>query len=116
MRSVLIETVQVFANRRPVENLRLFLGTSHNGNEISANSDFLNQFRFRLIAVSRDEVKSLPLDYCSNKTTCSACVRLQDPYCAWESRKGACVSRSAGWLGGNFVQVCSAPFLSLRKR
>jgi len=60
----------------------------------------------RLIVVSQDEVKVMPLHYCSNRTTCGGCVRLQDPYCAWDVGAQRCVGRSdSNWIDGTYKQA-----------
>uniref|UniRef100_A0A915L2U6 Semaphorin-1A n=1 Tax=Romanomermis culicivorax TaxID=13658 RepID=A0A915L2U6_ROMCU len=50
----------------------------------------------KLIIISRDEVKTAPLHFCANKTNCGACVRLRDPYCAWDADNGNCIAVTNG--------------------
>ncbi|KAF0289647.1 Semaphorin-1A [Amphibalanus amphitrite] len=45
----------------------------------------------RLIVVTDDEVRALPLHRCGDKAVrCADCVRLQDPYCGWEAAGQRC--------------------------
>ncbi|KAG7301574.1 hypothetical protein JYU34_014542 [Plutella xylostella] len=67
----------------------------------------------RLIAVSDRAVLSLRLHRCSSDkiSSCSECVALQDPYCAWDKQAGRCRAYSHGvsrWLDENsFYQSVS---------
>lgn len=91
--SVLIETVRVFPTRAAVQNLLVYsreISNAVDDDQTSTSDDS------KLVVVSQDEVKSLPLHYCSNRTTCSSCVRLQDPYCAWDVAASACIGRTNG--------------------
>lgn len=38
-----------------------------------------------VVIVSADEIASLPVHNCAQQTSCSKCVQLQDPHCAWDS-------------------------------
>ena len=44
------------------------------------------------MALSEHEVKTFPLSRCESTAllSCPACVRLQDPYCAWNVKTQAC--------------------------
>ncbi|XP_022692617.1 semaphorin-1A-like isoform X2 [Varroa jacobsoni] len=44
----------------------------------------------QLIIVSDNRVQGIPLYHCDLAKTCSQCVQLQDPYCAWSPKKGEC--------------------------
>uniref|UniRef100_A0A8D8ZYR5 Semaphorin-1A n=4 Tax=Cacopsylla melanoneura TaxID=428564 RepID=A0A8D8ZYR5_9HEMI len=76
--SVLIEELEVFSTRAPVVNLKI-VRTSHSQEG-------------RLVVVTGGEVVSLALHRCSKVTTCGSCVKLQDPYCAWDKQKSECAS------------------------
>ena len=56
----------------------------------------------RLIVVTDDEVRALPLHRCGDKAVrCSDCVRLQDPYCGWEAAGQRCAPvDSPAWPEG----------------
>ncbi|KAG8232770.1 hypothetical protein J437_LFUL012909 [Ladona fulva] len=77
---VVIEEIQVFPPNVPIRNLKVVRetrGSVQNG---------------RLIVVSDQEVQSLSLHRCySDKIlSCSECVALQDPYCAWDKQNQKC--------------------------
>ncbi|KAI5709727.1 hypothetical protein M8J75_002787 [Diaphorina citri] len=78
--SVLIEELQVFPPGVPVHNLKI-VRASHAQDG-------------RLVVVTGGEVVSLALHRCSSSkiTSCSECVGLQDPYCAWDKHNGVCAS------------------------
>ncbi|XP_044736328.1 semaphorin-1A isoform X2 [Chrysoperla carnea] len=83
--SVVIEEIQVFPIHMAVRNLQVVDG--------------------RLIAVSDNEVQSLRLHRCDSNqiSSCSECVALQDPYCAWDKQSGKCRSYGAPrWDEENF--------------
>ena len=46
----------------------------------------------RLIVVTDDEIRAVPLSRCDSGRVghCSACVRLRDPYCAWDENGRLC--------------------------
>ena len=77
--SVVIEDIQVFDTDTPVINLKVY------------RSSLTGEAK--LIVVSRDEIKSIPLHRCHLKKTCGECVAMQDPYCSWEDK---CVPSNAG--------------------
>ena len=56
----------------------------------------------RLVVVSDDEVRALPLHRCGDKAVrCPDCVRLQDPYCGWEAAGQRCAPiDSPSWPEG----------------
>jgi hypothetical protein len=76
-RATLVEAIRVFDRMEPVVNLM----TSDN----------------QLVVVSRDQVAGIPLFNCGEQRSCSSCVRLQDPYCAWDLSSSHCVGRSDGY-------------------
>lgn len=108
--TVHVETIQVFHNPQSVDNLRVYSGKTnlqYQTNELG-ESAIPVATEPRLIAVSRDEVRLLPLHYCNNVSSCSGCVRLRDPYCAWNMRLSVCEGRTEGsWYGGDFIQDIS---------
>ncbi|GLH02989.1 Semaphorin-1A [Gryllus bimaculatus] len=79
---VVIEEIQVFPPHVAVRNLKVVRDSSFDDG--------------RLIVVSDSEVQSLRLHRCySDKIlSCSECVALQDPYCAWDKQSQKC--RSVG--------------------
>lgn len=65
--TVVIEDIQVLRTDEPVKELKIYRqGTIE-----------------KLIVISKENIKSIPLHRCSEHKTCSSCVALQDPYCAW---------------------------------
>ncbi|KPJ03310.1 Semaphorin-1A [Papilio xuthus] len=85
---VVVEELQAFGAGSPVRALRV----ARAGRDAA-----------RLIAVSDREVLSLRLHRCSSDkiSSCSECVALQDPYCAWDKQAGRCRAYSHGvsrWL------------------
>lgn len=90
VRPVVIEEIQVFAGHVPVRGLHVL--HNNNGGKVQEG---------RLIVVADGEVQSLRLHRCdSNKiSSCSECVALQDPYCAWDKVQGKCRSHGANRWG-----------------
>ena len=76
----------MFASHVPVKKLAVF------------SSDSV------LIALSASEVKSVPLQRCSRADSCSTCVGLQDPYCAWSEDEGVCADHTGSGNGTGLVQ------------
>ncbi|XP_065165255.1 semaphorin-1A-like isoform X2 [Atheta coriaria] len=46
----------------------------------------------KVIVVGRDEVRLAEILHCNSMKSCGACVQLQDPHCAWNTKKLSCVS------------------------
>jgi len=46
----------------------------------------------QLLVTTREQLLQLPLHRCAVALTCSACVRLQDPYCGWDILSSSCLS------------------------
>lgn len=74
--TILVETILVFGNGQAVNNLMIY--TPELDNDISERRSDMpfsstSSSEARLIVVSQDEVKVLPLHYCSNRTTCRSC-------------------------------------------
>lgn len=63
--ATVIQSVSVFQKGVPIVNL---LTTKDN-----------------VVIVSSDEIASLPVHNCAQQSSCSKCVQLQDPHCAWDS-------------------------------
>ncbi|PAV62326.1 hypothetical protein WR25_12440 isoform D [Diploscapter pachys] len=57
----------------------------------------------QLVVVSSNEIAAIGVQQCEQQTSCSRCVQLQDPHCAWDVNSGRCVSESS-WSGGHFIQ------------
>ena len=91
---VVIEEIQVFSVTVPVTNLMIHRGTDRQPGQA------------RLIVSSQSEVVALKLQRCySDKvTSCGECVKLRDPYCAWDKRKQKCVAVGSWTLGANLFQ------------
>ncbi|KAL3867171.1 hypothetical protein ACJMK2_044393 [Sinanodonta woodiana] len=75
--SVVIEDIQVMAKNEPIISLKIYKGRIE-----------------RLIVMSQENIVSIPLHRCSQQKTCSDCVKLQDPQCAWSD--GKCMARPKG--------------------
>ncbi|XP_074036779.1 semaphorin 1a isoform X2 [Leptinotarsa decemlineata] len=89
VRTVVVEEIQVFPVHVPVRGIKIMKGAKGDKEES------------RLIVVSDTEVQSLRVHRCdSNKiSSCSECVALQDPYCAWDKVQGKCRSKGLGRWG-----------------
>lgn len=90
VRPVVVEEIQVFPAHVAVRGIKILKNNS-NGKKDEG----------RLVVISDSEVQSLRLHRCdSNKiSSCSECVALQDPYCAWDKVQGKCRSRGSGNWG-----------------
>ncbi|XP_050313585.1 semaphorin-1A-like [Anthonomus grandis grandis] len=73
-KALVISDNDVFAKGTPVTQLAL--GQGYGG----------------VVAVSKNETKLVVLNHCKQITTCSECVELRDPHCAWDQIKNVCVS------------------------
>jgi len=78
--SALQEEIQIFDHTVPVLNLLI---VAPEGPET------------RLIALSTDSVKSIPVHMCHKIETCAACTIVSKPYCAWDTLNGECVAHSS---------------------
>jgi len=87
---VIIEEVSVFPSKVAITNLLVY----H------------TFYEAKLLVVSTAEIQAIPLHKCQERaSTCGSCVRLQDPYCAWDLQRQVCSSsRSRFWSRENFVQ------------
>lgn len=89
---VVIEEIQVFPLTVPVTNLLIHRGRGDD--------------EARILVSSPNEIVAMKLQRCySDKvSTCSECVKLRDPYCAWDKRKQKCVAVGSWTLGSNLFQ------------
>uniref|UniRef100_T1JFQ1 Semaphorin-1A n=1 Tax=Strigamia maritima TaxID=126957 RepID=T1JFQ1_STRMM len=96
--TVVIEEIQVFAKNVSITNLRVYRTVDPNTG--------LEQGQ--LIVVSDDEILSIKLERCYTDriASCSECVALKDPYCAWDEKNQKCTSAgSPRWSAGqSFLQ------------
>ena len=86
------EEIQIFSPTVPVLNLLIVEPTA---SDLSGG---------RLIILSADNVKSIPLDNCLSKDSCEACMLSIS--CGWEEREGRegrCVRHNQGEAGGRLV-------------
>ncbi|CAL4114259.1 unnamed protein product, partial [Meganyctiphanes norvegica] len=90
IKPVIIEEIRVID--RPIVNLQM--AKVANG-------------RSKLIVITDVEVKSIELHRCGRAKTCSKCVDLQDPYCAWFEGSGRCAGVSATFAGPVFQNITS---------
>jgi len=81
---ILIEELQVVPPSEPILGLQITSGEQ----EV-------------LLVTTSDELLLLPLHRCSVASSCSACVRLQDPYCGWSILSSKCVSHAT--FGSEFA-------------
>ncbi|XP_059159975.1 semaphorin-1A-like [Physella acuta] len=81
--SVVIEDIQVLEPGTSVVGLKLI-------------SDRSQRSEPKLVVVSRHKIVSIPLHRCAQSTTCSSCVALQDPYCAWSQQLSECIQSETG--------------------
>ena len=65
----------------------------------------------KLIVLSADSVKSIPLHQCQQHNApapgCESCVLLSSPYCAWDVESSACVSHKEASNKTSLVQLSS---------
>ncbi|VDP07992.1 unnamed protein product [Soboliphyme baturini] len=96
--TVLIDDVRVFHDHMPIQSLLV------NRQDFSRRQEVVTDNS--LIVISRNEVRSVPLHHCTNHTSCASCVKLQDPYCAWDVSISLCVGHTDGFWAdhGNYVQ------------
>ena len=89
---IVIEEIQVFPLTVPVTNLLIHRGRGDD--------------EARILVSSQSEIVAMKLQRCySDKvSTCGECVKLRDPYCAWDKRKQKCVAVGSWTLGSNLFQ------------
>ncbi|XP_065166880.1 semaphorin-1A isoform X2 [Atheta coriaria] len=87
VKPVVIEEIQIFPSHVPVRGIKVIR------NEKQAEG--------RLVVIADGEVQSLRLHRCDSSkiSSCSECVALQDPYCAWDKLQGKCRSHGANRWG-----------------
>lgn len=87
---VIIEEITVFPNRVPITNLLVY----HTYQEA------------KLVVMSDSEMRAIPLHKCNSRAnSCSSCIALQDPYCAWDITRSLCTSSPSRFdYPGNFIQ------------
>ncbi|CAJ0930488.1 unnamed protein product, partial [Mesorhabditis belari] len=85
-KTALIESVRVFQRGPPVVNLLTAAQQGH------------------VAVVTPDEVALIPLHNCELQSSCSHCVNLQDPHCAWDLQTARCVPRDQWRSDGSYVQ------------
>lgn len=95
--TVIIESIHVFANRAGIKNMLVYNPSAdESDNNVESQGKQGKRQGGSLVVVSDNEVRSIPLHYCDRVTTCLGCVRMQDPYCAWDMRSGSCVGVTSG--------------------
>ncbi|KAE9551751.1 hypothetical protein FO519_005030 [Halicephalobus sp. NKZ332] len=57
-----------------------------------------------LIALTDRRVLAMPLQQCSQMSTCRACVEARDPHCGWHQQKRTCISIGRGDAAKHFIQ------------
>ncbi len=95
----MIEELDVLAKSEPIRNLEIVRTTQYDHPRDGSYDDG------KLIIVTDSQVVAIKLHRCNNDkiTSCSECVALQDPYCAWDKIAGKCRSHGAPrWLEENY--------------
>lgn len=99
--TVVVEEIQVLPPGVPVKNLHVVHLDVPHGQRRTHLDD-------KLVVVSDDEIMSIRLHRCDSDriTSCSECVALRDPYCAWDTKEQRCVSRTgdSDWNKKYFIQ------------
>lgn len=97
--SVVIEELDILAKNEPIRNLEIIRTTQYDQAKDGGYDDG------RLIVVTDSQVMTIKLHRCNSEkiTSCSECVALQDPYCAWDKIQGKCRSHGAPrWMEENY--------------
>lgn len=76
---IVIEEMRVFEEGEAITDLKLVPRTKRGGQ------------RPRLLVVSNNEIRNVPLGRCADASGCSECLALHDPYCAWNPTTWRCV-------------------------
>ena len=98
--TVVVEEIQVLPLGVPVKNLHVVHLDVPQGQRRTELDD-------KLVVVSDDEIMSIKLQRCDSDriSSCSDCVRLQDPYCAWDTKEERCIARGdSDWNKKRFIQ------------
>jgi len=74
---VLVEELQVLKSGEPILGLQMSEGSDRSDKTI--------------LVTAKDEIMAIPIHRCHAANTCSACVRLQDPYCGWDVLSAKCL-------------------------
>ncbi|KAL7041760.1 hypothetical protein ACKWTF_000880 [Chironomus riparius] len=93
--SVVIEEIDVLSKPEPIRNLKIVRTMQYEQPKDGNYDDG------QLIIVTDSQIISIPLHRCNSEkiNSCSDCVELQDPYCAWDKIAGKCRSHGAPrWL------------------
>ncbi|XP_069137848.1 semaphorin-1A-like isoform X1 [Argopecten irradians] len=99
--SVILEDIQVFKDKRPVTDMKIFHDKQHGQD--------------KLIVMSRENIMSIPLHRCERALTCSECVALQDPYCSFVDTTCAASDRGLQSIVDGKLQACGAPLETTTK-
>ncbi|KAG1681096.1 Semaphorin-1A [Nymphon striatum] len=94
---VIIEEIEVFNRNVAITNLQVF----------RSSTDPNNMDLAKLIVVSEDQIQAVKLSRCYSDriSSCSECVALQDPYCAWDTASQRCGSNGyPNWSANDFIQ------------
>lgn len=76
VKTIVISEVQVLPQGTPIKQMHASIATE------------------RLVVISEEIVKTVPMSHCNNLSSCRECVTLQDPHCAWDSKMQQCA-----WVG-----------------
>uniref|UniRef100_A0A182MH20 Semaphorin-1A n=1 Tax=Anopheles culicifacies TaxID=139723 RepID=A0A182MH20_9DIPT len=89
--SVVIEEIDALQTNEPIRTLEIVRTTQYDTPKDGSYDDG------KLIIVTDTTVLAIKLHRCSSEkiTSCSECVALQDPYCAWDKIVGKCRSHGA---------------------
>ncbi len=88
--SIVVESVQVFGDGEPVRNLLIY--EEPMGNRVDLETV---EREAHLVVVSDHEVRRLPVQRCARAQSCEQCVRMRDPFCAWDLSAANCAPRVA---------------------
>ncbi|XP_055903183.1 semaphorin-1A isoform X3 [Eupeodes corollae] len=97
--SVVIEEIDVLTKSEPIRNLEIVRTMQYDQPKEGSYDDG------KLVIITDSQVLAIKLHRCNNDkiTSCSECVALQDPYCAWDKIAGKCRSHGAPrWLEENY--------------
>ncbi|CAG0894666.1 unnamed protein product [Darwinula stevensoni] len=76
--AVVVEELEVFGNAKRVVNMYRYREEGKSA---------------KIVVIGDEQIKALPVHRCDLVKSCSNCVKLQDPYCAWDTMgKGHCVN------------------------
>ncbi|XP_055681503.1 semaphorin-1A [Lutzomyia longipalpis] len=97
--SVVIEELDVLAKSEPIRNMEIVRTVQYDQPKDGNYDDG------KLVIVTDSQVIAVRLHRCNSDkiTSCSECVALQDPYCAWDKIQGKCRSHGAPrWMEENY--------------